>query len=164
MQAQLESFFAWCERTPCAWQPRAPLTNAFDALTERFRRSPPQSGDGAPVGVRDLYAATMSRMSSSSRWASLASALATAERGDGTAVRDLAHEYLGVEPNSTISADATAAINCLDHPVERDLDRYTELARNARNRARLSMVSEICPWADSGSARWWPTELPGRGR
>jgi len=28
----------------------------------------------------------------------------------------------------------------------------------------LSMASGICPWADSGSARAWPAELPGGGQ
>ena len=30
--------------------------------------------------------------------------------------------------------------------------------------ARLSTASGICPVADSRTARWWPTELPGGGQ
>ena len=31
-------------------------------------------------------------------------------------------------------------------------------------RISVSMASGICPGADSGSARWWPSELPGDGQ
>ena len=33
-----------------------------------------------------------------------------------------------------------------------------------RTPSRLSRANSICPWADSRTARWWPTELPTDGQ
>ena len=49
---------------------------------------------------------------------------------------------------------------CVTGFTEEGLDRVAAQYR----RGELSMASGICPEAVSGSARWWPSVLPGGGQ
>jgi pimeloyl-ACP methyl ester carboxylesterase len=132
----LQSFFAACV-PGCGWRPNGDPTAALLALFDRLRASPLPAGGGRAAGPAELYLAVLSRLYSPSRRGSLASALAAAQRGDGSAIRNLADSYQGKTPGSTINADASNAINCLDHPVPRDAGA---LAREAAEAAKVAPV------------------------
>jgi pimeloyl-ACP methyl ester carboxylesterase len=158
-QQQLDAFFASCAAS-CAWRPGIPLPDALDRLVQRLRDSPLPGGGGAVVGVSELYTALFSRLYSRSRWGSLALALAAAERMDGGPLLGITRSYLGETPGATINADASTAINCLDHPVEPDLLRYQSLAAEAAMRSRH--FGPYLAWAGTMCATWQapPTRVP----
>jgi pimeloyl-ACP methyl ester carboxylesterase len=158
-QQQLDAFFASCAGG-CAWQPGIPLADALDRLGQRIRTQPLNAGNGAVVGVSELYTALFSRLYSRSRWSALASALGAAERGDGGPILSITHSYLGDAPGATINPDASNAINCLDHPVETDLTKYDALAAQAATRARH--FGPYMAWAGLMCATWQapPTRQP----
>jgi pimeloyl-ACP methyl ester carboxylesterase len=152
-QQQLDAFFASCG-SGCAWRPGIPLPDALDRLIERLR-TPMAAGDGAVVGVSELYTALFSRLTSHSRWPSLSSALGAAERGDGSQILSLTRSYLGDAPGSTINPDASSAINCLDHPVETNVEAYDGLATQAAARSRH--FGPYFAWAGLMCATWRAT-------
>jgi pimeloyl-ACP methyl ester carboxylesterase len=157
-QQQLDAFFAWCGGG-CAWRPGVALADALDRLVQRLR-TPMAAGGGAVVGVSELYTALFSRLTSRSRWPSLASALGAAERGDGGPILSITRGYLGDAPGSTINPDASSAINCLDHPVDTNVDAYDALAAQAATRARH--FGPYFAWAGLMCATWraTPTRTP----
>jgi hypothetical protein len=112
------------------------------------------------LGVSELYSALFSRLYSRSRWSSLAQGLAAAERGDGGPLLAITREYLGETAGATINADASSAINCLDHPVETDLAQYESLAAQAATRSRH--FGPYLAWAGTMCATWRarPTRTP----
>jgi hypothetical protein len=158
-QQQLDAFFAACASN-CAWRPGVALPDALDRLVQRLRSNPLPAGGGAVVGVSELYSALFSRLYSRSRWSSLAQALAAAERGDGGPLLAITRSYLGETAGATINADASSAINCLDHPVETDLTRYEDLAAQAAMRSRH--FGPYMAWAGTMCATWRarPTRAP----
>ena len=158
-QQQLDAFFGSCA-SGCTWRPGIPLPDALDRLTQRLRTQPLNAGNGAVVGVSELYTALFSRLYSRSRWSSLASALGAAERGDGGPLLSITRSYLGENPGATINSDASNAINCLDHPVETDVNKYGELAVQAVARARH--FGPYLAYAGLMCATWQapPTRLP----
>lgn len=165
-QQQLDAFFASCAGG-CAWRPGIPLADALDRLIQRVRTQPLSAGNGAVVGVSEIYTALFSRLSSRSRWSSLASALGAAERGDGGPILSITRSYLGETPGATINPDASTAINCLDHPVETDVDTYDVLAVQAVGRARhfgpyLAWAGLLCStWQARPTREPHPVRAPG---
>ncbi len=156
-QQQLDAFFGWCG-SGCAWQPGIPLPDALDRLVQRLRAQPLDAGNGAVVGVSELYTTLFSRLYSRSRWPSLASALGAAERGDGGAVLSITRSYLGENTGATINPDASNAINCLDHPVETDVSKYAALAFGSVARARH--FGPYLAWAGVMCATWAAKSTP----
>jgi pimeloyl-ACP methyl ester carboxylesterase len=150
-QQQLGAFFASCG-SGCAWRPGIPLPDALDRLIERARTEPLPAGGDSVVGVSELYTALFSRLYSRARWSDLASALAAAERGDGGQLLSITRNYLGETPGATVNQDASNAINCLDHPVDTDLDAYDALAAQAATRARH--FGPYLAWAGVMCATW----------
>jgi hypothetical protein len=124
----------------------------MDRLIQRLSAAPIPAGNGAVVGVSELYSALFSRLASPSRWSSLAQALGAAERGDGAPILAITRSYLGEAPGSTINADASSAINCLDHPVDTDVGNYDALAAQARLRVRH--FGPYMAWAGLVCAVW----------
>ncbi len=158
-QQQLDAFFAACSGS-CAWRPGIPLPDALDRLIQRVRATPLPAGNGAVVGVSELYSALFSRLYSRSRWSSLGQALGAAERGDGGPILGLTRSYLGENAGATINSDASNAINCLDHPVDTDVSHYEALAAQAVPRARH--FGPYLAWAGAMCATWKapPTRTP----
>jgi hypothetical protein len=155
----LDAFFAACV-PGCGWRPAGDPTAALLVLFDRLRAHPLPAGGGREAGPDELYLALLSRLYSPARRGSLASALAAAERGDGSAIRSLADAYEGRAPGATIDADASNAINCLDHPVPRD---PAVLQNEATAAARVAPVfGPILIWGGAVCAVWPapPTRVP----
>jgi pimeloyl-ACP methyl ester carboxylesterase len=155
----LAGFFRACV-PGCGWRPSGDPTGALLALFDRLRAHPLPAGGGKQAGPDELYLAILSRLYSPSRRGSLASALAAAERGDGGPIRSLADAYEGRTPGATINADASNAINCLDHPVPRDAGA---LATQAAGAAKVAPVfGPILVWGGIVCAVWpaLPTREP----
>ncbi|MBV8950900.1 MAG: alpha/beta fold hydrolase [Actinobacteria bacterium] len=147
----LDAFFAACV-PGCGWRPNGDPATALNALFDRLRAHPLPAGGGEQAGPAELYSALLSRLYTPTRRASLASALAAAERGDGSAIRSLADTYDGRAPGATINADASNAVNCLDHPVPRDIGQLEAEANAAR--ARAPVFGPILVWGGVVCAVW----------
>ncbi len=147
----LDAFFAACV-PGCGWRPAGDPSGALVALFDRLRARPLPAGGGKQAGPAELYAALLSRLYTPSRRASLASALTAAERGDGSAIRSLADAYQGRTPGATINADASNAINCLDHPVPHDIGLLQSRAAAAASRAPV--FGPISVWGGVVCAVW----------
>lgn len=167
MQHQLDGFFAGCADRGCGWRPPKGPEPGFAALVTRLRAHPLTAADGTPVGVAELFGAAFGAMYSPDRWPALGAALAAATRGDGGPLLVLDRAYFDLEPDATFSSDASIAINCLDHPVGRDLTRVASQVRSAAALAPqfgpyLAWGSAVCAvWPASGSRTPGPVHATG---
>jgi hypothetical protein len=159
-EQELDAFFAWCTSTPsCAWHPGGDPTTALLALIQRSRTTPLQVDGGGTAGPGELYDALLAGLEAQSSWPTLASALAGSAAGNGTVVYGMTHRYSS--GGSTNGGDAEQAIDCLDHPVDRNVADYPALA--ARAALTAPVFGPLISWGLLGCATWpvLPTRVPG---
>jgi len=151
-EGALHSFFAWCDATAtCPWRPANPdRTAAFTALMDRIRQKPLTASGSRVVGVDTFVSGVMSRLTARSNWPSLGSALAAAERGDGSPLATLASNYQNAGASN--AADARQSILCLDHPAPRDLSAYPALAEASK--AQAPVFGPVFTWAALSCGMW----------
>lgn len=129
----LNQFFSWCQSNSCPWQEGTdPLQTLLD-LASSLRASPIPAGGGQQAGAGELYTAVLSALYTTSTWSELGSALAQAEAGNGAALLAMTDTY--DTENGPNSVDAENAIDCLDHPVNRQLSAYPTMAAQAAQQA-----------------------------
>lgn len=151
LEAGLQSFFAWCAADAgCPWRPDGDPTTAVVDLIEQA-----STGGGSPAQLYDLLLAGIESQSS---WPSLAAALASYEDGNRSAGAAMSGGY--ASGGSTNGADAEEAINCLDHPVDRNPSSYPGLA--AQLGASAPVFGPYLAWGLLGCATWPapPTRTP----
>ncbi len=159
MEAQLQAFFTWCTgEGACGGRADTDPTGALLALIQRSRTQPLSLDGGGTAGPGEIYDALLAGLGSQSSWSTLAGALADAWAGDGTAVTDMAERY--EQGGSTNGAQAEQAIDCLDHPVDRDPSDYPSLAEMAGRSAPV--FGPLLTWGLLGCATWPapPTRTP----
>jgi hypothetical protein len=105
-----------------------------------------------------VYVGALRALYTRSRWPALGRALAAVQRGDGGPILELSDAYL--QSGSANAADANAAINCVDHPVSRDLSTYGQTAAAAARRA--AVFGPFFAWGATQCASWpaLPTRTP----
>jgi hypothetical protein len=106
-----------------------------------------------------MYDALLQGMYSTSYWGTLANALAEATSGNGVGILAMSDRYnTAGDPNVD---DANLAIDCLDHPVSRDLSSYAALATQDAQAAPV--FGPLLAWGEVGCAVWpaQPTRTPG---
>lgn len=147
----LNSFFTWCATSAaCPWRPAGDPTNALLALLSAAASSPVPAGDGNAAGAGELYDALLEALYSQSDWPQLGDALAADAAGNGAPVFALSARYN--TGGSTNADDAAAAIDCLDHPVSRDLASYGALADSLT--ASAPIFGPLLAWGEAGCAVW----------
>jgi len=151
-EGALRSFFAWCDATAtCPWRPAdADRTAAFTALMDRIRQKPLTASGNRIVGVDTFVSGVMSRLTARSNWPSLGSALAAAERGDGSPLATLSSNYENAGASN--AADARQSILCLDHPAPRDPGAYPALAEASK--AQAPVFGPVFTWAALSCGVW----------
>jgi pimeloyl-ACP methyl ester carboxylesterase len=154
----LQSFFAWCAATGCPWRPTGDPTAALLDLIQRSRSQPLSGSGGGTAGPGELYNALLAGLGSRSSWPSLAGALAGSEAGNGSAATSMSGRYQ--TGGSSNGAQAEQAIDCLDHPVDRQASSYPALAAQAGNSAPV--FGPLLAWGLLGCATWpaLPTRTP----
>jgi pimeloyl-ACP methyl ester carboxylesterase len=151
LEAGLGSFFAWCAAdSTCPWRPAGNPTTALVDLIQRSRTDPLPVAGGGTVGPGQLYQALLAGLESQSDWSSLATTLAGAESGNGSSAASASRGY--ASGGSTNGADAEEAIDCLDHPVDRDTSVYPALA--ARLGAGAPIFGALLGYELLGCATW----------
>ena len=131
LESELQSFLAWCTADRgCPWHPLGDPTASLLGLIQGSQTRPLPVAGGA--GGRTRASCTTPCWPGSdarSSWPTLADALAGAASGDGSAAATMAAGYEA--GGSTNGADAEEAIDCLDHPVDRNPSSYPGLADRA---------------------------------
>ncbi|WP_127554077.1 alpha/beta hydrolase [Actinoplanes sp. OR16] len=110
------NFTAWCTKTP-AKCPIAP--DARGAVTDalaKSKASPVRGPDGRDATAGWILYAVISSLYTESGWASLAEAVDDLQRGDATAIFELADQYTERQPDGTYTNmfDANIVVNCTD--------------------------------------------------
>jgi len=150
-EAVLQSFFAWCAGSgSCAWHPVGDPTNALLVQLSSSASAPVPAGGGRVAGAAELYDALLDGLYSRSEWPQLGSALAADAAGNGAPVVAMSDRYNA--NGTTNGADAGVAIDCLDHPVSRDLSAYDGLAALAKSSAPV--FGPLLAWGEASCAVW----------
>ena len=155
----LDNFFTWCAGTSsCAWRPSGDPTNALLALISGAASTPMAAAGGQSAGPGDIYDALLAGLGSTSNWPVLGEALAEAVHGNGTELATMAGRY--ETGGSSNGAEAELAIDCLDHPVDRDAADYRALAAHAA--ASAPVFGPLLTWGLLACAEWpvLPTRSP----
>ena len=158
-ESNLDALFSWCASSgSCPWRAGSDPTAALLALIQRSRQSAIPAGSGRTVGPGEIYTAVLSALYSSSAWSRLASGLAQATAGNGAGLLSMSDVY--DTENGPNSVDANNAINCLDHPVTRDMTAFPGLAASAA--AIAPVFGPMLIWSLVACAQWpaMPTRQP----
>ena len=123
----LNAFFTWCAAsTDCAWHPGGDPTATLQALLNTAATAPAPAGGGSVAGVGQLYDALLEVSTPSRTGRSSARRWPTTRPATGQPAAAQSNQYnTGGSDNAD---DAGTAIDCLDHPVSRDLATYGALA------------------------------------
>lgn len=155
----LDDFFTWCQgASSCPWHPSGDPTSALLALIAQSAQKRIPAGDGLSAGPGEIYDALLDGLYARNYWPSLAGALGEAAEGNANAVLSMSDGYR--RNGSTNGSDAAEAIDCLDHPVSRDISGYATLASNAG--AQAPVFGPLLAWDLLGCAVWPvpPTRIP----
>jgi pimeloyl-ACP methyl ester carboxylesterase len=159
LESELQSFFAWCAGNPgCAWRPAGDPTTALLALIQQVADDPLPATGGTAAGPGTIYDTLLAGLEAQSSWPSLANALAEAAAGSGTAASSISTQY--ERGGSSNGAVAEQAIDCLDHPTDRDPSSYPGLAAQAGRTAPV--FGPLLAWGLLSCATWpaLPTRTP----
>jgi pimeloyl-ACP methyl ester carboxylesterase len=162
-EGALDSFFTWCaSNASCPWRTTDDPTAAVLALLAQSRTSPAPAGNGRTAGPGELYDALLEGLYSETDWPTLGDALAADAEGNGAPIVTMANDYS--TDGSTNGADAGEAIDCLDHPVSKNLAGYATLA--ARYGAVAPIFGPLLAWGQAACAVWpvAPTRQPAPAR
>lgn len=138
-ESELTKFLARCSRTAtCAFHNSGKAEAAFDRLMKKLDAQPLTVARGrTPVNLAVAMVAVSQAMYSSSIWGELESALAGAQKGDGSGLLALNDSYFERNSDGTYgnALEAFLAISCLDDPgpstvagVDEYLPRFKEAA------------------------------------
>lgn len=159
-QKNLEAFSADCKsRSSCSFGRTGDPLAKISALLGRLDNAP------LPVGSRKLTRSLaiigiITPLYDPSTWSFLDQGLSAAEQGNGSLLLQFSDLYLARNPDGTYDNenDANYAINCLDHPVPKDVSAYDQLA------ASYSAASPILGPAEQYSnlvCAYWPVAPKG---
>jgi pimeloyl-ACP methyl ester carboxylesterase len=147
----LNDFFSWCAGTPsCAWRPAGDPTTALLALLASAASSPAPAGGGQVAGAGELYDALLDGLYAQSDWPELGAALGADAVGNGAPVVAMSNHYN--QGGSTNGDDAAIAVDCLDHPVSRNVTTYSSLATTLQ--ASAPVFGPLLAWGEAGCAVW----------
>jgi pimeloyl-ACP methyl ester carboxylesterase len=159
LESELQSFLTWCAGDPgCPWRPPGDPTVALLNLIQASRTQPLSVTGGSAAGPSEIYDALLAGLESQTSWPTLAAALAQAEQGNGSAAVSMSDRY--ETGGSTNGATAEQAIDCLDHPVDRNPANYPALAASIGETAPV--FGPLLAWGLLGCATWpvLPTRIP----
>jgi pimeloyl-ACP methyl ester carboxylesterase len=159
----LNSFFSWCAGTAaCPWRTTADPTAALLAQIAQSGTSAVPAGNGRTAGPGELYDALLEGLYSVSDWPKLGTALAADAAGNGALVVAMSDSYNA--DGSTNGADVGEAVDCLDHPVTKDLASFSSLAKTFR--ASAPVFGPLLAWGEAACAVWpaAPTRTPAPAR
>jgi pimeloyl-ACP methyl ester carboxylesterase len=156
----LGDFFTWCAATAsCPWRPVGDPTTALLALIARVTQAPLPAGGGQTAGPDEVYDGLLAGLGSQGNWPELGAALGQAEAGNGSLLTSSSNRY--ENGGSSNGAVAELAVDCLDHPVERNPADYPAMAVAAGSAAPV--FGPLLTWGLLACAEWpaLPTRTVG---
>lgn len=160
-EQELEEMFTWCaadEACPLGKEgdPAEGPAAAYDALLAAVEEAPlpaPGSGDRT-VGPGEFSYGVSAALYQPGRWPKLAEALATAAKGDGSALLDLADGYAGRSADGTYdnNLEVYYAVTSIDTASSRDPATIAALAAKMRDKA--PRIGAYLPYSALPSALW----------
>ena len=102
------------------------------------------------AGAGELYDALLDGLYAQSDWPQLGDALAADASGNGAPVVAMSTHYN--TGGSTNGDNAAIAVDCLDHPVSRDLASYGALADSLQ--ASAPVFGPLLAWGEAACAVW----------
>jgi pimeloyl-ACP methyl ester carboxylesterase len=172
-ESALGRFLADCaRRLACAFHHGGRPGPALDALMRRIEAKPLVAraiGDSRPVGPTYAWSAVAGALYSPHGWSILASALALADRGDGSLLLLLSDPLSGRRSDGSYSnlIDANRSVVCLDFPTARDPN---DIAAKAKAWARdAPRFGALFAWDEVDCTLWpvpsdrVPAAIAGRG-
>ena len=160
----LNSFLRWCDghASLCDFRRAVSgeLGKAFDALRAKVEAKD-LPGDGSrTVGPGEFSYGTGQALYSTSYWEYLGTALAGAQRGDGSLLLQLSDIYLDRSDKGYANTiDANNAVNCLDKPWPKGSAPYAQLAEKVK--AFAPRYGPGIAWSGETCAEW---PIPATGR
>lgn len=133
----LQRFFTACavNRPACGFANGTNPQDAFDALVARMNRTPlpaPNAVHKDPVGGDDVLSVALDTLYSKSSWRVFAAALAQAESGDASRLRDLADAASGRHADGTWAPTGVFySTTAQDQRIERNIDAYMDAGRHS---------------------------------
>ena len=150
-EASLQSFFSWCAGTSaCPWNTGTDPTSTLLAQIASSATTPVPAGNGRTAGAGELYDALLGGLYSRVDWPKLGDALAADAAGSGAQVVAMSDDYN--KNGSSNGGDAAVAIDCLDHPVSKDLGAYSSLA--SLSEASAPVFGPLLAWGEASCAVW----------
>lgn len=163
LEASFDRFVADCAAdSRCPYHSGGDPGGAFDLLMARLDASPLPSRDGRTVHASQAVSGIATALFDTSQWPTIASALARAQLGDGTALLELFDNYPEREPDGSYPnlPEANNAINCLDYVWPRGDAGYDALVTDTRAespRFGQAFLREFLPCA------YWPVPPRPKG-
>jgi len=164
MDQGLDQFVARCQDagpSRCALAGSGPVSERVAELLARLRSGPIPAPTAQPPGSLqhgDVLTAMFVSLTNPAAWPQLATDLAAADNGDGSALATLARGVVSGVRSAT--GDPTAAITCTDSPARRGLQSWPQVTRH------LSEVSAIggpfVGWASWAPCASWPARSADR--
>ena len=145
---ELGDFFNYCSTsTICAWTPGGSLLAAYNALEAKVTAHPllvPDTG-GRSVGPGEFFYGVADELYDSASWPDLASALASAESGDGSLLLQASDDYTMRMADGAYSneLEANNAISCVDQPWPTSLATLQADAVLAKQKAPEFGVADL---------------------
>jgi hypothetical protein len=155
----LGDFFTWCAASSsCPWRPAGDPTAALLALISSAGTAPLAAAGGQSASPGEIYDALLAGLGSQSNWPALGDALGEAQRGNETELAGAAARY--ETGGSSNGAEAELAVDCLDHPVDRNPADYPAMAAQAG--AEAPVFGPLLTWGLLACAEWpvLPTRSP----
>ena len=150
-ESVLQAFFAWCAGSAaCAWRPAGDATTALLGQIASGAVTPVPAGRGRVAGAGELYDALLDGLYARADWPQLGAALAADAAGNGAPVVAMSDHY--TMDGSSNGSDAAVAVDCLDHPVSRDVGAYDSLA--ALLKAPAPVFGPLLAWGEAACAFW----------
>ena len=154
----LGAFAQWCaKQKECAFSGgRSEMLSQLRAMLDGFEKTPLQTGDPErPLTKALATSAVIMPMYADEMWPQLSSALIAAKKGDGKQLLRLADlsnerdEHGHYSGNSTFSI---LAVNCLDHPVDQNIDHMKAEAKSLA--AKYPTVGEDMAYGGVACKQW----------
>lgn len=143
---ELNAFFDFCTASPiCPWKPAGDIRAAYEAIMARIAANPLPGGGGRTLGPGEAFFGVAQELYDQATWAGLATGLAQAEAGDGSALLEYADEYTQRDPSGAFSnaLEANNAISCIDQAWPRDPAELQRAAVQAKQRAPEFGVADL---------------------
>jgi pimeloyl-ACP methyl ester carboxylesterase len=150
-EASLQSFFSWCAgSSACPWHTGTDPTNALLAQIASSSANPVPAGNGRTAGAGELYDALLGGLYARTDWPELGAALAADAAGNGAPIVAMSDGYN--KNGSSNGSDAAVAIDCLDHPVSKNVGSYRSLADLFK--ASAPVFGPLLAWGEASCAVW----------